>query len=332
MNNLSTNNQYYKKTVVITGASSGVGLATAEAFAKSGYNLVIASRGEQALEAAADRCRKLGADVLAVPTDMSIAENVQILVNKTIVKFGTIDVWVNNAGVMASGKFEEIPMDICEQVIKTNLMGYMHGAYYCMPIFKNQKFGILINNVSIAGFMPAPYSAIYTATKHGIRGMMNGIQGEISNYKDIHICNIYPQIQKSTGNLHSAKFSGLDFKVPPFAADPKDTASIILKLAKSPKKDKFPDATSFILNSAYSLFPKFVTNATSTGMRLMMNLKNGEPTAGNILSPSKDPHRIYGETSLPVPSKTTKNVISVALVLGVGLLVLKSLGTSKSKI
>lgn len=332
MNNQITNNQYHKKTVVITGASSGVGLATAEAFAKSGYNLVIAARGELALDSAADRCRKLGADVLAIPTDISIADDVQVLVNKAIVKFGKIDVWVNNAGVMASGKFEEIPMDICEQVIKTNLMGYMHGAYYILPIFKNQEFGILINNVSIAGFMPAPYSAIYTATKHGIRGMMNGIQGEISNFKDIHICNIYPQVQRSTGNSHSAKYSGLDFKVPPFAADPKDTAALILKLAKSPKKDKFPDATSFLLNSTYTVFPKLITNATSTAMRVMMKIKNGEPTEGNILKPSKEPHQIYGETSLPVPSKTTKNIISATLVVGLGLLVLNAFGKSKSSV
>lgn len=326
------NNRETVKTVIVTGASSGVGLATAEAFATAGYNLVIAARGEEGLEKAADRCIALGAEVLAVPTDMAKAEDVEMLVNKAIVKFGEIDVWVNNAGVMASGKFEEIPMVICEQVIKTNLMGYMHGAYYILPIFKNQKKGILINNVSIAGFMPAPYSAIYTATKHGIRGMMNGIQGEVSNFPNIHICNIYPQVQQSTGNSHSAKYSGLAFKVPPFAADPKDTAALILKLAKSPKKDNFPDKTSFLLNSVYTLFPKFITNATSTSMRVMMKLKDGEPTDGNVLKPSQDPLQIYGETSMPVPSKSTKNIISAALIVGVGLLVLKTFGKSKSSI
>ncbi|MBQ0151988.1 MAG: SDR family NAD(P)-dependent oxidoreductase [Chryseobacterium sp.] len=325
-------NHETKKTAVITGASSGVGLATAEAFAKAGYNIVIAARGNEGLERAAARCIALGADVLSIPTDMSKADEVQALVNKSIVKFGEIDVWVNNAGVMASGKFEEIPMDICEQVIETNLMGYMHGAYYILPIFKNQNRGIIINNVSIAGFMPAPYSAIYTATKHGIRGMMNGIQGEISNFPHIHICNIYPQVQRSTGNSHSAKYSGLDFKVPPFAADPKDTAALILKLAKSPKKDNFPDATSFLLNSVYTVLPRLITNATSMSMRVMMKLKNGEPTEGNVLKPSQDPHQIYGETSLPVPSKSTKNIVSAALVVGVGLLVLKAFGNSKSSV
>ncbi len=278
--------------------------------------MILASRGKEALEETTDLCRDLGATVLAISTDVSKAEDVEYLAKKALQFNGRIDVWINNAGVMASGRFEEIPMDIGEQVIKTNLMGYMHGAYYSLPIFKQQGEGILINNVSIAGFMPAPYSAIYSATKHGIRGMMNGLQGEISDFPNIHICNIYPQIQRSTGNMHSAKYSGLDFKVPPFAADPRDTAAVMVKLAKSPKKDTFPDATSFVLKNIYDAFPKLITNATSAGMRLMMKMKDAPSDNGNILQASGNPHQIYGETILPVPSKKTKQMVLVSMAIG----------------
>jgi short-subunit dehydrogenase len=156
-------------------------------------------------------------------------------VNKALQFNGRIDIWINNAGVMASGKFEEIPIELNEQVIKTNLFGYMHGAYSVLPIFKKQQEGILINNISIGGFMPAPYSAAYSSAKFGIRGMMECLHGELSDFPHIHICNLYPQIQRSTGNMHSAKYSGLDFKIPPFAADPRDTAASIVQLAKHPK-------------------------------------------------------------------------------------------------
>jgi short-subunit dehydrogenase len=314
------------KTVVVTGGSSGVGRATVEAFALEGCNVVIAARGQEALDETLNLCNELEVKAIAVPTDVSKAEEVDNLVKKTILEFGRIDIWVNNAGVMASGKFEEIPMSLNEQVIKTNLFGYMHGAYSVLPIFKEQNEGILINNVSIGGFMPAPYSAVYSATKFGIRGMMECLQGEISDFTDIHIANLYPQIQRSTGNAHSAKYSGLDFKVPPFAADPRDTATKIVQLAKEPKKDLFPDFTSRLLVNVYGMFPKAVINTASAGMRMMMKLKNGEPTSGNVLESSPEPHQIYGETSLPVPSKKTK----MAMVAGVTLGLAYMFFTSKS--
>ncbi|WP_267406527.1 MULTISPECIES: SDR family NAD(P)-dependent oxidoreductase [unclassified Chryseobacterium] len=303
------------KTVVITGGTSGVGRATAEAFALEGCNIIIAARGQEALDETVALCRDLGVGAKGIPTDVSIASDVQNLANKALQFNGRIDIWVNNAGVMSSGKFEEIPMDINEQVIKTNLFGYMHGAYSVLPIFKKQEDGILINNVSIGGFMPAPYSAVYSATKFGIRGMMECLHGEISDFKNIHICNLYPQIQRSTGNMHSAKFSGLDFKIPPFAADPRDTAAKIVELAKNPRKDLFPDFTSLMLKNIYGLFPKPIINTASAGMRLMMRVKNAPPDSGNVLEPSSEPHRIYGETILPVPSKNTK----IAMLAGLGL-------------
>ncbi|MCF2219343.1 SDR family oxidoreductase [Chryseobacterium sp. PS-8] len=311
------------KTVVITGGSSGVGRAAAEAFALEGCNIVVAARGKEALDETVALCRDLGVSAMAVPTDVSIAGDVQNLANKALQFNGRIDIWVNNAGVMSSGKFEEIPMDINEQVIKTNLFGYMHGAYSALPVFKKQEEGILINNVSIGGFMPAPYSAVYSSTKFGIRGLMECLHGEISDFPQIHICNIYPQIQRSTGNMHSAKYSGLDFKIPPFAADPRDTAAKMVELAKNPKKDLFPDFTSMVLKNVYGLFPKPVINSASAVMRLMMKVKNAPSDSGNILEPSSEPHRIYGETMLPAPSRKTKMALLAGLGLGLAYMFVK---------
>jgi len=319
------------KTVVVTGGSSGVGRATVEAFALEGCNIVIAARGQEALDETLNLCNELEVKAIAVATDVSKAEEVDNLVKRAILEFGRIDIWVNNAGVMASGKFEEIPMSLNEQVIKTNLFGYMHGAYSVLPIFKEQNEGILINNVSIGGFMPAPYSAVYSATKFGIRGMMECLQGEISDFTDIHIANLYPQIQRSTGNAHSAKYSGLDFKVPPFAADPRDTAAKIVQLAKEPKKDLFPDFTSRLLVNVYGMFPKAIINTASAGMRMMMKLKNGEPTSGNILESSPEPHQIYGETSLPVPNKKTKMAMAAGVTLGLAYMFFTSRSSRSNK-
>ncbi|MDM1547061.1 SDR family NAD(P)-dependent oxidoreductase [Empedobacter falsenii] len=307
------------KTIVITGASSGVGLATAELFAKKGFNIVLAARGIEGLEKAANDCIALGGNLVYKSTDMSLSKEVEDLVRYSLSQFGRIDIWVNNAGVMSSGKFEEIPMEVNEQVIKTNLMGYMHGAYYVLPVFKEQNQGILINNVSIGGFMPAPFSSVYSATKTGIKGLMSGLQSEYSVYPAIHICNIYPQIQRSTGNMHSAKYSGLDFKIPPFAADPNDTAKVIYNLTIKPKNDTFPDASSYLIKFIHGIFPQTFTNLATAVMRLMMKFSNGNDNEGNILYASSDPHQIYGETSIPVPSKSTQRIVSLGILIGLGL-------------
>jgi len=221
---------------------------------------------------------------------------------------------------MASGKFEEIPLEVHQQVLKTNLFGYMHGAYNAIKVFKKQNEGILINNISIGGFMPAPYSAVYSASKYGIRGMMEGLQGEISNRRDIHICNLYPQLQNSTGNLHSAKYSGFDMKIPFIASDPCDTAAAMVNLAQHPKKDTFPDFQSAAITNTYRLFPKLIINSASAAVRMKMKFNvDKENNPGNVLTNSKEPLRVHGK----LPSKTSSK-LSLALfaALGFGVAVL----------
>lgn len=308
------------KTVVITGASSGVGRAAAEAFATLGANVVIVARGQKGIDEAVSFCNNLNGTAVGVSADMSIERDVERVAGEALKITGKIDIWINNAGVMASGKFEEIPMEIHEQVIKTNLFGYMHGAYNAIRIFKEQNEGILINNVSIGGFMPAPYSAVYSASKYGIRGMMECLQGEISNRRHIHICNLYPQLQNSTGNLHSAKYSGFSLSIPPIASDPRETAAKMVQLAQHPKKDMFPDVRSATITTLYKLFPKLVINTASAAVRLKMKLnKDKEDDAGNILAHSKEPLRVYGKT----PSATANTLGLVALAgLGIGLALL----------
>ncbi len=303
------------KNVVITGASSGVGRAAAEAFAHEGCNLILAARGQEGIDEIVKLCRELGVQAVGVSADMSIAEEVEKVAASAEAIGGKIDIWVNNAGVMASGKFEEIPLEIHHQVIKTNLFGYMHGAYNAIKIFKTQNEGILINNISIGGYMPAPYSAVYSASKYGIRGLMECLQGEISNRQHIHICNLYPQLQNSTGNLHSAKYSGFDMTIPFIASDPRDTASKMVELAKNPKKDLFPDFKAAAATNLYRLFPKVIINTASAVVRTKMEFnKNKENNPGNVLAKSKEPLRVYGN-----PSAKNTSDLKLAMFAGIGI-------------
>ena len=312
------------KTVVITGGTSGVGRAAAEAFALEGCNIVIGARGQEGLDQTISLCHDLGVVALGVPTDVSNAEQVKHLAEQALQFNGRIDFWVNNAGVMASGKFEEIPVETMDQVIKTNLLGFLHGAHAVLPIFKRQKEGVLINNVSIGGWMPAPYSTAYSSTKFGIRGMVEGLQGEVSDEPNIHIVGLYPGIQRSTGNMHSAKYSGLDFKIPPFSVDPRDLAAKMVAAAKNPKKSIVTDGYAQMMKVLYGLFPRAIINTASAALRLGMKPNADTNTDGNVKHASKDPMRVYGELAIPVPSRKTKTVMMMVAGLALGFLYAKS--------
>ncbi|MFC6267456.1 SDR family oxidoreductase [Frigoriflavimonas asaccharolytica] len=308
------------KTVVITGGTSGVGRAAAEAFALEGCNVVVAARGQEGLDETVSLCHDLGVVALGVSTDVSNADEVKNLAEKALQFNGRIDFWVNNAGVMASGKFEDVPTEAMDQLVRTNLLGYMHGAHAVLPIFKKQKDGVLINNVSIGGFMPAPYSTAYSSTKFGIRGMVEGLQGELSNEPNIHVVGLYPSIQKSTGNLHSAKYSGLDFKIPPFSTDPRDLAAQMVAAAKNPRKQIITDNYAAVMKVLYGIFPKAIINTASAVLRLSMKENADTNTNGNIMHASNEPHRIYGEMAIPEISKNTKNALIGGVGVGLGLI------------
>ncbi|MGR3857620.1 SDR family oxidoreductase [Chryseobacterium indologenes] len=295
---------FFGETVVITGASSGVGKATAEAFAEQGADLVLAARGEEALAETAELCRKLGATVIAVPTDTSVAEDVQNLVREALEFSGKIDYWVNNAGVLAFGKFEEIPVDISDQIVKTNLLGYMHSAHAVLPVFKKQKKGVLLNNISIGGWMPAPYGTAYTASKFGVRGMVETLQGEVSDFPDIHICALYPGFQKSSGIEHAANYSGIKLSTPPPSFDPRKLAASIVKTAKNPTEASYPDWSAVVFKNLYEMFPGIIRYVSSAGMRMIMKKANkAENTGGNVRQSSSGNMGIDGKTLLSVSTK-----------------------------
>lgn len=308
------------KTVVITGGTSGVGRAAAEAFALEGCNVVVAARGQEGLDETISLCHDLGVVALGVSTDVSNADEVKNLAEKALQFNGRIDFWVNNAGVMASGKFEDVPVEAMDQLVKTNLLGYLHSAHAVLPIFKKQKDGVLINNVSIGGYMPAPYSTAYSSTKFGIRGMVEGLQGELSDEPNIHIVGLYPGIQKSTGNLHSAKYSGLDFKIPPFSTDPRELAAKMVEAAKNPRKEIITDNYAAVMKVLYGIFPRAIINTASAALRLAMKKDSDTDTNGNIMHASNDPHRIYGEMAIPAPTRATKNAMIGAAGVGIGLI------------
>ncbi len=296
-----------QKTVVITGASSGVGRAAALAFARKGANLALAARGAEALQSIAQECEALGAKVLSIQTDMAKAEDVQRLAEQALQHNGRIDVWVNNAGVLALGALDETPAEVIDGVIGTNLLGYLHGAHAVLPIFKAQKAGILINNISIGGWVAAPYGAAYTASKYGLRGMVEALQGEVAKFPNIHICALYPGFQSTPGIKHAANYLGVELTTPPPAFDPNKLAASMVSVAENPVNATYPDWSAVFAKTAYTLFPSLTRNIMGSMMRFAK--KKGTPTeksAGNTLGPVAHDMRIQEKKGVPSKARQAK--------------------------
>lgn len=183
-------------TVLITGASEGIGRETAFLFAKNGYRVVLAARHADRLQAVAQELRDAHHAAIAVPTDVRDPQQVQILVEKAIESFGSINVLVNNAGIYISGPAEAFSLDDWHQAIDTNLWGYIHTIHALLPHFIARGSGTIVNVGSVGGKLPLPYLAPYTTSKFAVTGLTEALHTELAP-KGIHVCGIYPNIIKS---------------------------------------------------------------------------------------------------------------------------------------
>lgn len=177
------------KVAIITGASSGIGKATAIALSRSGVKVVLAARREDRLKEVQN---KLQNESLIVVTDVSKKKYVDDLVSQTVKKYGTVDILVNNAGVMLSSFFEKCKVEEWERMIDVNIKGVLYGMAFVTPIMKENKNGHIINIASIAGHRVIPSSAIYSATKFAIRAISEGYRQELTTKYNIRISIISP--------------------------------------------------------------------------------------------------------------------------------------------
>lgn len=305
------------KTIVITGASSGAGRAAAIEFAKYGTKLVLAARNEPFLQEVADECAELGAETLIVPTDVTDSKAMINLANAANDWQGHIDVWINNAGVLAAGPFDEMPMALHEQVIHTNLLGYMNGAHAVLPFFKKQNAGILINNISIGGYVPVPYGAGYTASKFGLRGFSESLKAELTQWPEIYVCDLFPAFLDTPGIIHAGNYTGKALKPAPPVYDPQRVAQAMVAVVRSPKSTSYVGSISSLLKLGHALFPELMTN--TTGRIIRSYLKKAHPielTDGNVYNTVNYGMAVNGGFGLPGKPRGYRKYAGAVMLVG----------------
>ncbi|MBD2775219.1 SDR family NAD(P)-dependent oxidoreductase [Iningainema tapete] len=252
-------------TVIITGATQGIGKATALQFARQGYDIVLAARQLERLETTAAEVRSLGRQALAISTDVRDYEQVNNLVEKALAHFGHVDVLINDAGIYYMGPVDESSLNDWQQIINTNLWGYIHTIHALLPHFLERKTGTIVNVSSIGGLDPIPYQVPYTTSKYAITGLTKSLHAELSP-KGIHVCGIYPSFIR-TRLMERAIFRGKSEETKqaryqlintafnsPLLEKPEDVAKAIWRGVKY-KKANVVVGTANFWSSAFHLFP-----------------------------------------------------------------------------
>jgi short-subunit dehydrogenase len=306
-----------KKLVVITGASSGIGRAAAHAFAEKGARLVLAARDETALDDVVEECTTRGASALAVRTDVTDSEQMRALA-KQAAAFGDgrIDIWINNAGVGAVGSFEQTPLEAHEQVLQTDLLGYLRGAYVAWPYFKAQKRGILINTLSLGSWVAQPYAAAYSASKYGLRGLSEALRGELYDYPGIHVCDIYPAVMDTPGFRDGGNFTGHTLKPPPPIYDPHLVAEAMVACALRPRPSTTVGAAATMARIAHFLLPGF---PYLSGWLTRLGLQHSPQAAsssGNLFVPSGAQRQVEGGWRAKAHRPPLAVVVGATILLG----------------
>ena len=272
--------------VVITGASSGIGRATALEFAREGSKLVLAARSRENLQRTADKCRKSGAEVLAVPTDVSQENEVQNLAERAVERFGHIDVWINNAGVGLFSRFERAPEEEYRQVIETNLFGAIYGARAAVAHFRRSNSGILINVSSQLAFGGNAYSSAYAISKYGMRALSDTLRQELMD-TGIRVCTVYPASTDTPFFQHAANYMGREVKPLGSVSHVRDVSTAMVRLVRRPRPDTLIGRTGYVLEPLHWIAPR--THARLVRKKTERDNfqdKPAQPRQGNLFEPA----------------------------------------------
>jgi short-subunit dehydrogenase len=227
----------HQQTIVITGASSGIGLTTARMAAERGAKVILVSRNEEALAEIAEEIREAGGKADHVAADVGKREDMKRVVDTVVERHGGFDTWVNDAGVGIYATLEETTDEDHHKIFQTNYWGVVYGSLEALRHLR-ERGGALINIGSISSEMPAPILSAYTASKHAVKGFTDSLRLELMHDRaPVSVTLIKPSGIHTPFGEHAKNYKEDRSQVPPPVYHPKLVARAILRAAEHPIRD-----------------------------------------------------------------------------------------------
>lgn len=226
-----------EQTIVLTGASSGIGLVTARMAARRGARLVLAARSSEELDRLVEEIGAQGGNAIAVVADVSRQDEVERIAEQATQRFGGFDTWVNNAGVTIFGRIEDVPIEDARLLFETNFWGMVYGSLTAIKHLR-ERGGALINMGSVASDQALPLQGMYSATKHAVKGFTNALRLEVEEDKaPVSVTLIKPTSIATPLPRHARNYLSVEPTLPPPVYAPENVARAILHAAQHPIRD-----------------------------------------------------------------------------------------------
>ena len=187
-------NYLQNKTAIITGASSGLGAASARALSAKGVRIIAAALDQQGLDAIVSELKASGGEAVGLVSDVTQPDDMKALAQFAHDTFGSIDILINNAGLMLFSNWVDLAVDDWEKMVNVNIKGYLNGIASVLPFMLKQKSGQILNMDSVAGHQVGPAAGIYSATKFFVQAMTESMRKELGVYHGIRVNTISPGV------------------------------------------------------------------------------------------------------------------------------------------
>ncbi|MBM0277865.1 SDR family NAD(P)-dependent oxidoreductase [Micromonospora tarensis] len=281
------------RVVVVVGATSGIGRATARAFAERGDHLVLAARATDTLTEVRAECAD--AEVLTVPTDINEPAALEALAGAAVDRFGRVDVWVHTAAVMVYGRFDEVPAPVFDQVVRTDLLGAASSVRVALRHFRAAGAGTVVLTGSVLGHISAPYLSAYVASKWGLQGLARAVQQELRDSPRIRLCLVNPGSVDTPVYQQAANYFGRIGRPPPPISRPERVARAIVDCVDRPRREVSVGRLNVVLRAGFTVLPGVYDVLVGPLMRLAG--LSGQPVAahdGSVFAPNPTGEAVRG--------------------------------------
>jgi short-subunit dehydrogenase len=305
-----------EQVMVITGASSGIGLTTARLAAEQGAKLVLAARNGDALDQLASELRLQGAQVATVVADVGNPPDVERIGQAALERFGRIDTWVNNAGVGTFGRLEDVSLEDHQRLFQTNFWGVVHGSLAAVKHMKLRGGGALINVGSEVSDRSVPLQAMYAASKHAVKAFTDGLRMELEKDEvPISVTLVRPAAIDTLFALHAKNYMDKEAALPPPVYAPEIVAKAILYCARHPKRDIYVGGASKLISATHDRMPRVLDHLMNATMYRQQKSKHdkapGRPDALHAPDPTHALRERQGMTERTVRESSVYTAVSL---------------------